>query len=154
VVLNEVMANPAGSEPAQEWVELYNDGAEPQNLAGFTLDDSGGRTPVPDALLPPSAFALIVPDAYVGDDGVDPPPAPAAQLLRVRSLGQGGLSNEGERLTLRDAAGGIVSVFAAMKTKNGVSVARAVPDALDDDPASLGPSNNGSATPGAPNGGQ
>src|SRR5262249_61591183 len=27
VVLNEVMANPAGAEPGQEWVELYNDGS-------------------------------------------------------------------------------------------------------------------------------
>jgi hypothetical protein len=152
VVLNEVMANPAGSEPAQEWVELYNDGAEPQSLAGFTLDDSGGRTALPDAQLLPGAFALIVPDAFIADDGVDPPPAPPAQLLRVRSLGQGGLSNEGERLTLRDSAGDVVSLFPAMKTKNGVSIARVVPDALDDDPAALGPSKNGSATPGAPNG--
>ena len=32
VVINEVLANPVGGEPAQEWVELYNDGRAPAVL--------------------------------------------------------------------------------------------------------------------------
>jgi hypothetical protein len=153
LVLNEVMANPAGAEPAQEWIELYNDGTRAEALAGYTLDDGAVRIPLPDAELGPGAFALVVTESYLADDGVDPVPAADAQLLRVRALGQGGLSNDGERLTLRDGSGAAISVFPAMKAKNGQSAARLAPAALDDDPASFGASPNGNATPGAANGG-
>jgi hypothetical protein len=151
VVLNEVLANPAGVEPAQEWVELYNDGAGVVSLAGFALEDAGGRSIFPDGVLAPGSFALVVSDAFVADDGVDPPPASGTVLVRVAMLGRSGLSNDGEKLTLRDAAGAILSTFPAVKTKNGSSIARTAPDAVDDDPASFIPSPNGSSTPGAPN---
>jgi hypothetical protein len=151
VVLNEVMANPAGAEPAQEWVELYNDGAGVVALEGFGLEDSAGRTVLPAFAMEPGGFALVVADAFVADDGVDAPPAPGATIVRVSALGRGGLSNEGEKLTLRDPSGAVVSTFPAAKTKNGVSIARIAPDAPDTDPASFAPSPNGSSTPGAPN---
>jgi hypothetical protein len=151
VVLNEVLANPAGAEPAEEWVELYNDGSESVSLGGFLLEDAGGRTLLPDASLDAGHFALIVPEAFLADDGVDPPPAPDAVLLRVPALGRAGLSNEGEMLTLRAPTGMVVSTFPAMKTKNGVSTARFAPDAPDADSASFVASPNGTSTPGAPN---
>jgi hypothetical protein len=149
--LNEVMANPAGPEPAQEWVELYNDGDAVVALDGFALEDSAGRTVLPGSAIDPGAFALVVTDAFTADDGVDAPPAPGVSIVRVPALGRGGLSNDGERLILRDAAGAVVSTFPAVKTKNGVSIARVAPDAPDADPASFAPSSNGSSTPGAPN---
>jgi len=151
VVLNEVMANPAGAEPAQEWVELYNDGSDAVPLAGFALEDAGGRSVLPDVELAPASFALVVSNAFVVDDGVDPPPAAATLLVRVPALGRAGLSNEGEMLTLRDPSGTSVSTFPAIKTKNGVSVVRIAPDAPDTDPTSFVPSPNGSATPGSAN---
>jgi Lamin Tail Domain len=151
VVLNEVLANPAGAEPSQEWVELYNDGSDAVPLADFVLEDAGGRSVFPDVALAPASFALVVADAFIADDGVDPPPAAATLLVRVPALGRAGLSNEGEKLTLRDPLGNAVSTFPAMKTKNGVSIVRIAPDAPDTDPASFVPSPNGSATPGSPN---
>jgi hypothetical protein len=151
VVLNEVMANPLGAEPAQEWIELYNDGSDPVRLGGFAIEDAGGRSVLPDGELAPGTFALVVSEMYVADDGADPPPAPGTTILRVPMLGRSGLSNDGERLTLRDVSGTILSAFPAAKAKNGVSVARIAPDAPDDDPASFVPSPNESATPGARN---
>jgi hypothetical protein len=151
VVLNEVLANPAGAEPAQEWIELYNDGGGAVSLAGFAIEDAGGRSDLPAALLEPGAFALVVSDAFVADDGADPPPAPDTLLVHVPALGRSGLSNEGERLTLRDPAGVALSTFPAVKTKNGVSVARTAPDAPDTDLTSFIASPNGASTPGAPN---
>jgi hypothetical protein len=106
---------------------------------------------LPSAVLPPAAFALVVTDAYVDDDGVGPVAAPGTLLLRVPALGQGGLSNDGERLLLRDGAGAVLSTFPAMKAKSGVSNARVAPEAMDADADSFVPSPNGSATPGAPN---
>jgi hypothetical protein len=152
VVLNEVLANPAGAEPAEEWVELYNDGAGPVDLSGFALEDAGGgRAVLPAATLDPNAFALVVSDAYAPDDGADPPPAPGTLLLRVPALGRSGLSNEGEKLTLQGPAGEVISTFPAVKTKNGISIARTAPDAPDGEAASFVPSPNGSSTPGTTN---
>jgi hypothetical protein len=114
-------------------------------------DAGGGHSVLPDAELAPSAFALVVSDAYVAGDGADPPPAPGTLVLRVPVLGRSGLSNEGEKLTLRDAAGTVISTFPAVKTKNGVSIARTAPDAPDTEPASFVLCPNGASTPGAPN---
>jgi hypothetical protein len=151
VVINEVMANPAGREPDQEWVELFNDGIADVALAGYGLETGDGRAPLPMGILAPGAFALIVPNGYLDNDGVDPVAAPGTLILRVPALGRDGLSNEGERLLLRDAAGAVVSTFPAMKAKSGVSNARTSPEALDGNDDSFALSPNGSATPGAPN---
>jgi hypothetical protein len=151
VVINEVMANPAGAEREQEWVELFNDGVLAVALAGFGLETAGGTSVLPAGILAPGAFGLVVPSGYVDDDGVDPVAHPGTMLLRVPSLGGDGLSNEGERLQLRDAMGAIVSTFPAMKAKSGVSNARVFPDAPDGHVDSFAPSANGSATPGSPN---
>jgi hypothetical protein len=152
VVISEVMANPAGIERAQEWVELYNDGLFPVAIGGYGLETGGGIAVLPAGVLGPGAFALVITDAYEDDDGVDPVAAPGTLFLRVPALGRDGLSNEGERLSLRDAGGAILSTFPAMKAKNGISNARLAPDVLDADLDGFAPSSNGSATPGAANG--
>jgi len=147
VVINEVMANPSGVERAQEWVELFNDGLYPVAIGGYGLETGGGSAIFPDGVLAPGGFALVVTDAYVDDDGVDPVAAPGTLIVRVPALGRDGLSNEGERLVLRDGAGDFLSSFPALKAKS----ARVTPDALDTDLESFVASPNGSATPGAPN---
>jgi hypothetical protein len=151
VVINEVMANPAGTERTQEWVELYNDGLSAIALGGYALETGGATTVLAAGVLAPGAFALVVPNGFVEDDGVDPVPAPGTIVVRVPALGGGGLSNDGERLALRDAEGNVISSFPALKSKNGVSHARTAPEAPDDIGDSFVPSPNGSATPGAPN---
>jgi hypothetical protein len=151
LVITEVLANPAGIEKDQEWVELYNDGGTPIEVDGYALEAGGRSTLLPAGVIAPGAFALVVTEGFVDDDGVDPPPAPGTMLLRVSAIGRDGLSNDGERLVLRDGAGQTLSAFPAMKAKSGVSNARVTPDALDGYPDSFAPSSNGSATPGAPN---
>jgi hypothetical protein len=151
LVINEVLANPAGVEKDQEWVELFNDGSAAIAVGGFALETGGGTTLLPRGVIAPGAFALVVTEAFVEDDGVDPPPAPGTMLLRVPALGRDGLSNDGERLVLRDNAAQVLSAFPAMKAKSGVSNARVTPDALDVYLDSFIASSNSSATPGAPN---
>lgn len=125
VVISEVLADPLGAEPAQEWVEIYNDGLAPADLTGHALLDTGGETPLPPALLQPHEYALIVNDAFDPADDADPPPPPAALLLRVPKLGKSGLKNDGEPLKLASPAGEILSRFpASPKPKPGQSVAR------------------------------
>jgi hypothetical protein len=148
VILSEVQANPLGSEPAQEWVEIVNDGSVAANLGGYVLADIGGETVLPDALLPPSGYALIVNETFVEDDELDVPPATGTLLLRVSKLGLNGLSNSGEPLKLIDGLGRVVSRFPATpKPKPGRSVSRVKPDAPDGVSASFADSE---PTPGFP----
>ncbi|MBI4703221.1 MAG: lamin tail domain-containing protein [Deltaproteobacteria bacterium] len=151
VVLSEVLANPNGPEPAQEWVELYNDGLAHALLAGYVLGDAGGETALPAAVLPPGAYALLVGESYDPASDLDPAPAPGTLLLRVPKVGKNGLSNDGEPLVLRDEAGHAVSRFPAKpKPKPGVSVVRTSPKAPDEVDGSFVLAPEG-PTPGAPN---
>jgi hypothetical protein len=132
VVINEVLANAAGPEPQQEWVELYNDGAVAAELGGYLLTDVGGEAWLPDATLAPGHYALVVRDDFDAAIDYDPPPPSGALLLRVPELGKHGLSNEGERLDLYAPSGERVSQFAAApKPKAGRSIIRVAPSAPD-----------------------
>ena len=132
VVINEVLANPLGAEPEQEWVELYNDGSVTADLEGYVLSDVGGETLIPPTPLAPGGYALIVNQEFVEDDALDPPPASGALILRVSKLGKGGLSNAGEPLRLEDGTGTVVSrAPAAPKPKPGMSLSRVSPRAPD-----------------------
>jgi len=92
LAITEVLANPLGPEPAQEWVELRNLGSDPVATDGLSLADSRGADTLPAATLDPGAYALVVPSAYDPGNGADPPPRAGTPLLRVDSrLGADGL---------------------------------------------------------------
>ncbi|WP_437592196.1 lamin tail domain-containing protein [Sorangium sp. So ce1000] len=132
VIINEVLANPLGPEPGQEWVELYNGGEAPADLTGYVIVDVGGETELPSISLMPGAYALVVNEDYVSEDELDPPPPPEALLLRVPNLGSHGLSNSGEPLQLKDRGGAVLSRSPATPApKPGMSVARVTPNAPD-----------------------
>ncbi len=132
LVLNEIMANPAGKEPDQEWVELYNDGQERVSLVGWVLEDSGQQTPLPDYEVAPGEYVLVVNASYREDSDADRKAAAGTMLLRVDRLGKSGLSNSGEDLRLRNDAGQLMSwVPAIASTKQSASIARSAPDSPD-----------------------
>jgi lamin tail-like protein len=151
VVLNEVLANPAGAEATSEWIELVNDGAEPVDLAGFVLDDAIEPLALPPHDVAPGEMVLLVAENYSPDPELDLPPPPDVALVRLPRLGRNGLANAGELLRLRDAAGAVVSRFpAAVAPAPGRSVARRMPDAPDE-ASSFGPHAPPGASPGRPN---
>jgi hypothetical protein len=128
LAVTEVMANPPGSEPAQEWVEIANLGDVAVDLANWRLEDEGGGADLPAGTrLPPGAVALLVPDAFVPGAGGDVFPNAAARLVRVgRSLGTSGLRNSGEAVFLVGPAGAVVSSYPNVlgAAADGVSVER------------------------------
>jgi hypothetical protein len=146
-ILNEALADALGPEPQSEWIELLNDGTLAVDLGDYSMQDGGGRTPLPHAILAPHEYALLVRDDF-DVNGSDEPPAPGARLIRVPSLGKSGLSNAGERLSLVNAAGVECSVLPALAGKAGQSLARRTPTSVDDDPKSFG---FGTPTPGVAN---
>lgn len=152
LVINEVMAAPRGPEPAQEWIELVNDGSEPANLADYQLDVAGTAAALPAVILAPGEYALIVSEAYVLGEGSDIPPASGTRLVRIPKLGKRGLSNEGQVIALLDEDGAVVSRFPAIpKPQKGVSVIRVRPDALDELPGSFAYDAKGGSSPGVGN---
>ncbi len=150
VVINEVLSNPRGPEPASEWLELTNAGAATATLSGWSIEDGGGKTVLPDFSLEPGAFAIVVGRDYVATPDDLVPEASAVPVV-VERLGKSGLSNSGERLRLLNAEGVVVSeVPPIAATEQGASLARRdpwAPDVVD----SFGTQTTLGATPGAPN---
>lgn len=152
LVIDEVLSDPGGVERTSEWVELTNDGGASVSLLGMTFEDVGGVVALPDVFVAPGERVLLVDDAFAPDAELDIVPDVSTALVRLTTLGKGGLSNQGELLRLRDASGAVVSRFPAEKSPSaGRSLARRTPDAPDDDPASFGPHVEPGASPGMPN---
>lgn len=151
LVLNEVMANPVGPEPEQEWVELYNDGAGAVQLEGWSLEDSGGLTKLPECLLQPGQFALVVSPSFDPQSWVDRPPAAGARILRVEKLGTDGISNAGEPLRIVSKTGQTASSIPPIASpRAGESIARLAVDLPDSEAGSFASGTDG-GTPGASN---
>lgn len=152
LVLNEVLANPAGPEPVSEWVEILNDGTEPVSLDGFTLSDTAGEVALPPARLEAGEFALLVRSDFEQTASADVAVEAATKLILLPTLGGNGLSNSGELLTLREPSGAIASFFPALAARRaGFSVARRAPSVPDDDPTGFAEHGAPGASPGAPN---
>ncbi len=118
LALVEVLANPAGSEPDQEMIELLDlrtDGSETvqsglwiadrpwQEVAeAIALGDAPGRL-LPAFTSVPGQRTVVVGENYSLEDPGDPAPIAGAVVVRVGgSLGSGGLGNGGEALVLYD----------------------------------------------------
>lgn len=152
LAITELLANPSGPEPHQEFVELANLGTEPIELEGLWLSDlaweevdavlqAGSKTPgdaLPAATLGAGELAVVVAAGYDPLEGSDEAPAAGARILHVdASVAQGGLKNAGEPLTLYRADppalvssyGNFVDTSASDHGGRSVSIVR--PDACD-----------------------
>jgi hypothetical protein len=103
VVINEVMYDPEGdtSDSAGEWVELYNAGAVPVDLGGWTLSDSASGDVLPQVTILQNEMLIIaasdsLPDAY---------PAFSGRAVVLGGRIGNALGNDGDSLVLRDASG-------------------------------------------------
>lgn len=151
LVLNEVLANALGPEPASEWVELVNDGSAPASLRGLRLSDGAGEIELPDLGLEVGEYALLVRNDFP-ETGPDVAPAAGARLIRLPALGKNGLSNTGEALSLLDAEGRVLSRMPALASPHpGVSIARRTPGAPDGAADSFAEHAAPGASPGAQN---
>jgi len=136
LVITEVLANPAGPEPAQEYVEVRNLGDADLSLEGLVIQDSRGADTLPAGTLVAGAYGLVVTSAYDPQGGADPPPRPRTALFRVDGrIGADGLSNGGEAVrlvqgdTVVSSYGGWVDVSSSAWA--GHSVHRLVETACD-----------------------
>lgn len=152
--ISEVLANAAGDEPDQEWIELVRTADTPASLAGLRISDGAASDVLPDLVVEPGARVLVVPAAFAGG-GADVAPWPGTPLARLDGpIGLGGLANAGEPVLLLDESGAVLSAFAAVEVTgsawNGRSVERRRVRGCDAR-ANRAPNALGAATPGAPN---
>lgn len=114
LAITEVHANPAGPEPAQEFVEVRNLGAQAVNVGGLVIADAKGMDTLPEGLVEAGAYALIVPSGFDPASAKDTPPLAGTALVRVDSrIGSDGLSNGGEALRLLSSGGVVISSYSA-----------------------------------------
>jgi len=163
LAITEVHANPAGPEPAQEYVELRNLGPAPIDTGSLIIEDSKGSDMLPSLLptllpssagLEPGEYALIVPAGFDEQSALDVRPRAGTPLIRVDArIGSDGLSNAGEVVRLRTTGGTVVSSYGGFVDVSaakwsGKSVHRVPEDACDQ--AASWTHLPTAATPGAP----
>ncbi|XXY36801.1 lamin tail domain-containing protein [Sorangium sp. So ce260] len=120
VIINEVLANEPGSDPAGEFVEIVNVGAGTASLAGWTISDSSSTRHTFPAGASLASFAAVV---VYGNASAAPDNVSGAVSASTGSLS---LSNSGgDTVTLKNALGATVSsVTYASAGQDGVSLNR------------------------------
>jgi hypothetical protein len=94
VVLNEIMYNPAGAEETLEFVELYNQMTVDMDISGWSLADAVDYKFAEGTVVPTGQYLVVAKD----------PAALAKAAPLVQAIGPfgGQLSNDAERIELRD----------------------------------------------------
>ncbi|MEM6962400.1 MAG: lamin tail domain-containing protein [Myxococcota bacterium] len=151
--IDEILSNPLGPEPRQEWVEIWNYGPDPVDLAGFNLSDRADREGdffAAGQILAPGARALIVSASFAASESAEAPIPAGTPLLNVdNSLASGGLTNSGEPLWLRDSAQRRISAAPATPPPAaGVCRIRTSPNRRSGQPGTFGYDPRSSCTPG------
>jgi hypothetical protein len=152
VVLNEIMYAPSSPEP--EWVELFNRGDEPVNVARWQISDATASRhllPAGDIMLPAGGYLLLTKDstALLGMRG----PLPCAV---VSVPGFPSLNNGGDAVIVLDALGRLVDSIVYRPEWGGNEGGRSL-ERRDVDQPSMQQDNWGTCasdargTPGGPN---
>ena len=155
VVITEVLADPYGTEPNQEFVEIVNIGGDEIDLGGWMIDDNADSNGdlIPDgAILGPGAVAVLVPAAYDPLEGQDPSPVQSCEIIYLESsIGSNGLKNsDAESIELYDATGSLVSQYRGQTgaPKEGCSAVRLAAELPDGDEWGWALDPSGRSSPG------
>lgn len=153
ISISEVNADPVGPEPQQEYVELFNAGRESIDLAGYSITDDpfdDGDVIGRSVMLHPGGRLLLVADDFDATSTRDIAPAPGSMLVRLgTSIANGGLSNSGEPLFLRDENGARLSATPSRPSAGaGVCLQRRDPRSRDGSPDAFVHDANHPCTPG------
>ena len=121
-VMNELLANPTGTDLGSEFVELVNGGVVPLDPTGWTLCDASGvcHTFGPPALLPGEALVLF--------DRGEHPNVPGVRLADSERLS---LNNSEETMTLTQPDGAVHDTVSWSSSTEGVSLNRSVDGRAD-----------------------
>ncbi len=155
VVLTEILADPLGPEPAQEFIEIANIGIETADISGWMIDDNGDTNGdlIPEGTyLQSGQVAILVSPEFDMNAAADPSPHPEALVIILDSaLGSNGLKNSAaESIELYNREGRLQSSYSGEigTPKEGVSVIRRAAELPEGVPGAYVPAPNGSSSPG------
>ena len=153
VVINEVLYDPSGTEPNDEWVELYNAGGMSVDLSGYVLADNTGSLTLTSLILGPGQYAVYARDgaSFTAKYGFAPNFSGSSIAL----------GNSGDYITLRDSSSVLLDAvawntasFAGVIPHYDVAqdhVLARYPDGVDTDDCSIDFIDSINQTPGGPN---
>jgi len=134
IAINEVMSNPL-DESTGEFIELYNFGTDPVELAGLTIDDGDSSDTLAayqgsETLLQPGQFAVIVDPDYPGTTYTIPGGTLLLTVASTATIGNG-LANS-DPVSLIDGLGQVIDTYTHnFNAGNGVSVEKVAPNIGD-----------------------
>ncbi|MCF7809146.1 MAG: lamin tail domain-containing protein [Candidatus Marinimicrobia bacterium] len=128
--ISEVMSNPQGSEYENEYIELYNPGADMIFINGWVLSDGSGLDTIISIAGPegiqPMGYALILDPSYdlAGGlySGLIPENVSIYSISTDATFGSGGLSNSGELVLVRNSDSSVLTTMSwSQASDNGYS---------------------------------
>jgi hypothetical protein len=114
IVINEVYynadsrkaCNATGSDPLNEWIEIYNPTKDPIDISGWVIEDNSGQDVIPNSpAIPGNGFAVIAKDSSTWKFWNIPD---SVIKITLGSLIGDGLANDGDRVILKDSVGNII----------------------------------------------
>ncbi|MFN2250622.1 MAG: lamin tail domain-containing protein [Anaerolineae bacterium] len=104
-LLTEVMFDPLlpGNDAGGEWVEIYNRTSQPAFLSGWLIGDRSDWDALPDALVPPHGYVVVV-----ASSGAQPVVEGAPHVTVQDGAIGNGLANRGDVVRLRGPTGQVV----------------------------------------------
>jgi hypothetical protein len=100
VIINEVHYDPADVTKREEFIEFYNPTASPIDMSGWILDDGVDFTFPGGTIVPAGGYRVVAENLTAYAAAYPSAPAPVGTWTAG-----GRLSNSGERIRLKDAAG-------------------------------------------------
>ena len=151
ISIMEVMANPL-DEDRDEYIELFNYGSEPVDLAGFRISDGDKEESLVSfdgetTLLQPGQYALILDAEYSGPYTI--PNETVLLKTADTSIGSGLSTNDPIKLRAPKGAAAVSTYFFPFNPGNGVSAEKI--DLLVGDVAANWSASSCNATPGSAN---
>ncbi|MEO6166561.1 MAG: lamin tail domain-containing protein [Chitinophagales bacterium] len=103
VIINEIMSDPdpAVGLPAAEFTELFNQSDFPIDLTGWIFSDASSDQTIPSFTLLPDSFVILC------DDGNAALFSPYGSVIGLTTFPS--LNNDGDDLTLKNAAGSVIN---------------------------------------------
>ncbi len=132
LLISEVMYDTdatQGTEPANEWVELYNGTGSAINLAGYYIHDASSTDALPAVLLPAGAYGFITGSSTTAALWPSMPVGTVILLLSNTTIGNG-LGNAGDMVWLESNASSTVDVV-SWGTNNTPLFAPSVADVVE-----------------------
>lgn len=166
VIINEVMANPL-DEDTGEFIELYNNGLVGVNINGWGIYDPDDLNDIigdflgandfglAGTIIPAGGYALIVDSEYAGEYNAylaakaDPTKVIVVTNSQDTTLGNNGLTNGGDTITLDNKAGTTTTYTWTSDAGDGKSWSKILPN--NDNSAGNWKIGNSGGTPGKNN---